>query len=195
MGSILLCVVSIFPYQGFVVGGGQWLNKSFELKYRPISPEFSIFVGGWPIVGRKVRNDFLFLFEGGYNMGKKVVVPSLIPEYPEERILFQDLFLGVDALQEIKMRPDFKVLVGGGISWHTLRSYTWGPYVDIMTDARAGFSVHLGVARYITRVFGLIGWLRYTRVFPWDNFDPSRVQFYMGIFQDLRGTLTSTEHL
>ncbi len=195
MGGILLCVVSIFPYQGFVVGGGQWVNKSFELNYRPLSPEFNIFVGGWPIVRRKIKNDFLFLFEGGYNMGKKVVVPTMIPEYPEESISFQDLFLGVDALQEIRMRPDFKVMVGGGISWHTLWSYTWGPFGDTpakMTDARPGFSVQLGVAKYMTKTLGLIGWIRFTKVLNWENFDPSRLQFYIGVFRDLRSNFLAT---
>lgn len=71
MVSILLCMASIFPYQGFVVGGGQWLNKSFELNYRPLSPEFSIFIGGWPIVGRKSRMTFCFYLKVGTTWEKR----------------------------------------------------------------------------------------------------------------------------
>ena len=194
MSGILLFVLGIFPYQGIVVGGGQWTQSS-PFKYQSLAPEFSIFVGGWPVVGENVKKDFLLLFEGGYNFGKKTKVPSMIPEISLS-ISYQDLFLGSNVLQEFRLRPTLKILYGVGISWHTLSLYKWG-YSYYMqskdTEGRLGFSVNFGVAKYIIQKVGIVGWLRFTKVFLWDKFDPSRVQFYIGIFQDLRGILTSTE--
>lgn len=190
MSGILLFVLGIFPYQGIVVGGGKWMQSSSPLKYQYLTPEFSVFAGGWPVVGNHVKKNFLLLFEGGYNVGKKVPIPSLIPERSDS-VSYHDLFLGFNVLQEFRLKSDFELLYGSGISWHTLRQDIWGFWGSDptrYTEARLGFSIIFGVSKYITSKVGVTGWLRFTKVFYWDDFNPSRFQVYVGIFQDSRGS-------
>jgi len=178
----------MFPYQGIAIGGGYWLHKSNDSDYRYLAPELGIFVGGWPVVGKMPKKDFVMLFEGGYNFGRKVKKEGFASGFPYQ-ISFTDLFLGLNALKELELTSQLRFLYGGGISWHTLREYLWYDSVDQfdVIETRAGFNLNFVVTYYISDNVGLFEWIRLTKVFMWNDFDPSRIQIYFGIFQDLRG--------
>lgn len=192
MATLLLSILGFFPFQGITGGVGQWLQNSNSFKYQPLGAEVTLFVGGWPLIGKEVRKDVLLLFEGGYNWGKRKELHILvgIPESPPEsyKTSFTDFFLGFDVLREREVKG-FSLFYGAGISWHTLRNHVWVESSKDhywITEGKVGFSANVGFLYLLKRTFGFVGMLRYTQVASWEEFDPSRVQANLGIAFDLR---------
>ena len=187
MTNVLIMTLCIFPYGGIRVGVGKWFDQSSSYHYRPISHEFSVFVGGWPVVGNGIKDKHLLLLEGGYHITEKKTISLFVPEN-SQTVSFTDLYFSFHALRELRRTPSWKLLAGGGISWHTLRCYSWmnSTHQLVDTGSRAGFSLDAVLSIPINAKVGVIIWLKHSQVFPWLGFDFSMVRVSVGLYQDFR---------